>query len=265
MTDTLSHSRDDNPREWFESWFDHPLYLQVYHHRDEAEASRCAAAILRLTGLEPAIDTLSLLDVACGAGRHALAFARMGLDVTANDLSPFLLNRAKELAVKAGLSMEFSLQDMRSIGFDRHFGLIVQLFSSFGYFESDSEDRAVIAHVAKLLRPEGWYVLDLLNPDHLRRNFVERTERSAGALSITEERTLTERHVAKRLTLHEEDGRELSFTESVRLYSADEIVGLLASEGFLVEQIIGDYNGTAFDPAVSPRMMLLSRLSPLRA
>lgn len=259
MTDTQTHSRDEQPREWFESWFDHPLYLQVYNHRDEAEASRCAAAILRLTGLESANDNLQVLDVACGAGRHALAFARTGLRVTANDLSPFLLNRARELAASEGLSMEFSLQDMRSIGFDHHFSLIVQLFSSFGYFESESEDRAVIAHVARLLGPDGWYVLDLINPHHLRSNFVERTERCAETLSITEERTLTDRLVCKRITLQEKDGREHSFTESVRLYTREEAVGLLASEGFRVEKIVGDYEGNPFDEAVSPRMMLLAR------
>jgi len=266
MSDRQSHSRDENAREWFEEWFDHPLYLKVYHHRDAEEADRCVRTILALTGIDPARQPApSVLDVACGAGRHAHAFARAGLSVTANDLSPFLLDRARQQAMDEGLDIEFTLQDMRAIRFDRQFDLVAQLFSSFGYFETADEDRSVIASVAALLKPNGWYVLDLINPEQLKRNFAPRTERNAGTLSIIEERTLTERHVSKRITLQEENGTEFSFTESVRLYSREEAVALLESGGLYVERVIGDYDGNAFDIATSPRMMLLCRLSASRS
>ena len=265
MSDRKSHSREENAREWFEEWFDHPLYLKVYHHRDAEEADRCVRTILALTGIDPARKPApTVLDVACGAGRHAHTFARAGLSVTANDLSPFLLDQAKELATAEGLEIEFSRQDMRTIRFDRRFDLVAQLFSSFGYFDTDEEDCAVIKSIAALIEPNGWYVLDLINPSQLKRNFAPRTERNAGTLSITEERTLSERHVTKKITLKEENGKEHSFSESVRLYSLDEAVALLESGGFHVERIIGDYDGGAFDPATSPRMMLLARLSSNR-
>jgi 2-polyprenyl-3-methyl-5-hydroxy-6-metoxy-1,4-benzoquinol methylase len=265
MSNRKSHSREKNAREWFEEWFDHPLYLKVYHHRDAEEADRCVRTILRLTGIDPAQEpTPSVLDVACGAGRHAHAFARAGLGVTANDLSPFLLDQAREQAAAESLEIGFSQQDMRAIRFERRFDLVAQLFSSFGYFDSDDEDRAVIKSIAALIEPDGWYVLDLINPSQLKRNFAPRTERSAGTLSIIEERTLTELHVTKRITLCEENGKEHSFSESVRLYSLDEATALLESGGFHVEQIIGDYDGNAFDIATSPRMMLLCRLSASR-
>jgi hypothetical protein len=100
------------------------------------------------------------------ADRHSIAFARAGLDVTANDLSPFLLDQTRELATAEGLDSEFNRQDMRTI----HVDLVAQLFSSFGYFDSDDE-----------------------------------------------ERTLSERHVTKKITLKEENGNEHSFSESVQL------------------------------------------------
>jgi SAM-dependent methyltransferase len=188
----------------------------------------------------------------------------MGLRVTANDLSPFLLGQAEEMARKEGLSVEFSLQDMRTITFERQFDLIVQLFSSFGYFDSDKDDHDIISNITRLLRPDGWYVLDLLNQHYLRNHFIPYTERKAGALSITEERTLTERHVVKKLTLHEANGHEHSFTESVRLYTPEEAVRLLESGGLNVVRIVGDYNGGAFDASNSPRMMLFARLTHAR-
>lgn len=261
MSDHLTHSREEKAREWFEEWFDHPLYLKVYHHRDAEEADRCVRTILALTGIDPArLPAPSVLDVACGAGRHAHAFARAGLSVTANDLSPFLLDQAKKQAAAEGIDLEFSRQDMRTIRFERRFDLVAQLFSSFGYFDTDQEDREVIASVAALLQPGGWYVLDLINPAQLKHNFKPRTERNAGTLSIIEERALSESHVTKRITLREESGKEHSFSESVRLYSLDDAVALLESGGFQIERVVGDYDGGPFDAATSPRMMLLSRL-----
>lgn len=262
MSDHLTHSRDKNAREWFEEWFDHPLYLKVYHHRDAEEADRCVRTILALTGIDPArLPAPSVLDVACGAGRHAHAFARAGLSVTANDLSPFLLDQAKKQAAAEGIDLEFSRQDMRAIRFERRFDLVAQLFSSFGYFDTDQEDCEVIASIAALLQPGGWYVLDLINPAQLKHNFKPRTERNAGTLSIIEERTLSESHVTKRITLCEESGKEHSFSESVRLYSLDDAVALLESGGLQVERVIGDYDGGPFDATSSPRMMLLCRKS----
>ena len=259
MSDHQTHSRDNETREWFEEWFDHPLYLEVYQHRDQQEAARCVRTILSLTGLETTHSSASMLDIACGAGRHAVEFARSGLTVTANDLSAFLLDQACDLAREEGVEIDFSRQDMRSIRFDRQFDLVTQLFSSFGYFETDEEDRDILGHVFSMLRPGGWYVLDLLNPEHLKRNFVPRTERSNGGLRITEERTLSEHHVTKHLTLTEENGKSHSFTESVRFFTPDEAIELLESTGFSLERIIGDYEGSTFEAATSPRMMLLAR------
>ncbi|HHE32228.1 MAG TPA: class I SAM-dependent methyltransferase [Chlorobaculum parvum] len=259
MSDHQTHSRGNETREWFEEWFDHPLYLKVYQHRNQQEAARCVQTILSLTGLAATNPPASMLDIACGAGRHAVEFARSGLTVTANDLSAFLLNQARDLAKNEKLQITFSRQDMRKVRFDRQFELVTQLFSSFGYFETDQEDRDILANVFSLLRPGGWYVLDLLNPDHLKRNFVPRTERRSGTLQITEERTLSERKVTKRLILTEENGKSHAFTESVRFFTPDEATGLLESEGFIVERMIGDYEGRAFDAATSPRMMLIAR------
>lgn len=259
MSDHQTPSRDDQAREWFEEWFDHPLYLEVYQHRDQQEAVHCVRTILSLTGLTDRNPPASILDIACGAGRHAAEFACSGFAVTANDLSAFLLDQARELAGRRELQITFSQQDMRTIRFDRQFDLVTQLFSSFGYFESDEEDRRVIATVFSMLRPGGWYVLDLLNPEHLRRTFAPRTERASGSLRITEERTVTEERVTKRLTLTEQSGQSHTFTESVRFYTLGEATSLLESEGFVVDRIIGDYQGAAFDGATSPRMMLLAR------
>lgn len=262
MTDHLSSSRDTTSREWFEDWFSHPLYLKVYQHRDTAEAALCVDTILKITGFDQtlfeSVDS-AVLDIACGAGRHALEFARRGLMVSANDLSKFLLGTAENDACKADLSIEFSGFDMRHICLDRQFDLIVQLFSSFGYFETDEEDRVVIRNVSNMLRDDGWYVLDLINPDYLKKHFIPNTAKTVESLSIKEERSLSDRKVSKKITISDPEGETVSFTESVRLYSKSDISALLESEGMEIIRSAGDYHGSDFDQASSPRMLLFIR------
>ncbi|NTU58755.1 MAG: methyltransferase domain-containing protein [Chlorobiaceae bacterium] len=258
MTDHRYPSRDNASREWFEDWFSNPLYLKVYHHRDSAEAELCVETILRITGT-PTNSLRPVLDIACGAGRHAIAMAHLGLQVTANDLSAFLLGLAEKEAENRGLDIEFTCSDMRSISLEREFDLIVQLFSSFGYFETDEEDQAVIRNVAEMLSPEGWYVLDLINPQYLKKHIVLRTEKSVDTLSITEERELTDRNVCKTITIKDVNGDECSYSESMRLFSPAEISTLLESENLEVKFIAGDYRGHEFQENTSPRMILFTR------
>lgn len=259
MTDQRPHSHGDASPEWFEEWFNHPLYLQVYSHRDSSEAALCVDTILRLTGLDRTDAAVSVLDIACGAGRHAIAFARKGLRVSANDLSPFLLDTAKADAGAEGLGIEFTRCDMRSIKLERAFGLIVQLFSSFGYFDTDEEDRQVVGNVMEMLKPGGWYVLDLVNPAWLRRHFVRESEKRAGVLSITEHRELSRDKVVKQITVRDTQGNERTFNESLRLFSREAITELLEREGFEILRITGDYEGNPFNPETSPRLLMFSR------
>ncbi len=262
MTDQQTSSREgDKSREWFEDWFSNPLYLKVYQHRDDSEAVRCVDTVLALTRLQagPAIAP-AVLDIACGAGRHALAFARKGFTVAANDLSPFLLDMARREARNAGLELSFSSCDMRTIRLGRHFDLIVQLFSSFGYFETDREDRLVLDNVSAMLGDDGWYVLDLMNPAWLASHFRPRTEKNIGSLHIIEERTMKSDKVVKRLTLKDTQKDEVyRFTESMRLFGQERITAMLADAGMQVSMTIGDYQGNPFEQASSPRLMLFCR------
>ncbi|NMW21046.1 MAG: class I SAM-dependent methyltransferase [Chlorobiaceae bacterium] len=257
MAESTDSSGTDNSGHWFETWFNHPLYLQVYSHRDQEEASQCIRTVLSVSGLElkkPA--SLKVLDIACGAGRHALEFARLGYCVTGNDLSPFLLEEARKEALNCNLQLELTCSDMRDIPASTHFDLVVQLFTSFGYFDMKEDDRVVLRKVFDALKSGGWYVLDLINPVHLAGNLVAETRRNAGNLTLIEERAFCEDKITKTITVTPPDGPKLTFSESVRLYSREEIVALLQNEGFSVTGIVGNYQGDPFMENDSPRMMI---------
>src|SRR5207247_7066660 len=97
----------------------------------------------------------SLLDLCCGPGRHALLLAQRGLHVTAVDLSQPYLDAAAAEAKRRGIEIETVRADMRTLGFDGRFDAVINMFSSFGYLESEAEDAKVLRGVAAALRPGG--------------------------------------------------------------------------------------------------------------
>lgn len=245
---------------WFAEWFNHPFYLEVYSHRDGNEAALCIRTILAVTGLGlKSPGSVSVLDIACGAGRHAVELARRGYCVTGNDLSPYLLEEARKEAVNCGVSLALSCCDMREIPAGGSFDLVVQLFTSFGYFDSREEDLRVFRQVGKALKDGGWYVLDLINPLHLEKNIVPESCRQTGALSIVEKRRIDGGRILKTISITSPGSETAVFTESVRLYTLDEIRCMLRSEGFSVGEIAGNYSGEPFNPESSPRMLIFSR------
>jgi SAM-dependent methyltransferase len=242
--------------DWFKAWFNHPAYLTLYAHRSLEEAEQTIATLLKFISVQK--PNPKALDIACGSGRHAVALAENGFQVTANDLSSTLLAEAKKLAESKNLTLTFTHTDMREIAFEQEFDLIVQLFTSFGYFENEDEDNAVLQNVARALKPSGWYVLDFLNEYVVRNTLQPETRRTVGELEILEQRMLFGERVVKSITLRE-NGITHRFIESVRLYSKEELTAMLTAVGLRVHHILGDYDGGAFVREASPRLILIAQ------
>lgn len=248
-----------NDQDWFEEWFRSDFYLKLYSHRDQEEAQACVDLILTATGLHPGTDSpMQALDLAAGPGRHAIVLAQRGFNVTAVDLSPTLLGVAERGAHEAGVTIEFVRSDMREIDFTDRFDLVLQLFTSFGYFEDRSDDALVLQRVRGAIRDGGYYALDLINEQHLRRTLVRENLRALGNLMVREERRITEGRIEKTITIPHGDGRR-QFMESVRLYSPETIDCMLRSAGFEPALWFGDYSGAPYDPETSERMLVISR------
>ena len=235
--------------DWFEEWFGEE-YLWAYPQRDVRDAQRAADLIeshVRLPRGAPA------LDLACGSGRHQRILCERWWTVGL-DLSPSMLRVARGRDGDAPLVRA----DMRRLPFRADsFDLVVNLFTSFGYFRDDAQHQRVVAEVARVTRPRGWLVLDYLNAAHVRATLVPHSERVVRDREIEEERLVTAdgRFVVKTITLGDL-GR--TYVERVRLFTPMELTAMLDSGGFAVTQTYGDYDGGVLRDD-SPRAILISR------
>ena len=146
--------------------------------------------------------------------------------------------------------------DARKLPFaDEVFDCVLNLFTSFGYFE-DAENMGLVAAMARVLKPGGPFLIDYLNPPKIRSELVGKTTREKEGMTITEEREIneSERRVEKTITLTW-DNTSQTFHESVRLYEVDDMLGMLESAGFKVKDVIGSMDGTPYGPDAE-RMIL---------
>jgi ubiquinone/menaquinone biosynthesis C-methylase UbiE len=210
--------------EWFEEWFGEE-YLQLYPHRDDADAERAVALIARAVGLQPG---WRVLDVACGAGRHARAFVDAGARCVGLDLSATLLRLARQVT-KAPLVRA----DMRQLPIRSHsMDLTVNLFTSFGYFERDTEHAAALREMILTVRAGGWFAIDFLNPMTVRRQLVpEETVQLPGrTFQVSRSVSPDGRYVCK--SIRAPQGKH--YVERVRLFEPQQISEMLEAAGVIV-------------------------------
>jgi SAM-dependent methyltransferase len=246
--------------EWYREWFG-ATYLDLYRHRDRGEATGFVATLLDRFEVPTGGR---VLDVACGAGRHALALAERGLCVLGVDLSMPLLQQAGKARRRSGAADSILLVqgDMRSlpVAVSGWADLALNLFTALGYFDSEEEDRRVLRGMATALRPGGRLVLDFVHRPFVLANLVPRDEEEREGMSIVQERRLTDgdRRIEKTIRLHQTDGREETYRESVRLYAPGDLERLLRETGLEPLAPWGDYDGSPLRPD-SPRCIAFGR------
>ena len=197
-----------------------------------------------------------VLDAPCGFGRHSMALARRGFEVTGVDLSETELQRAKERAAMAGLPLQLVRQDMRDMDFSGEFDLALNLFSSIGFF-TDHEDRLLIDRFCTALKPGGAFVLDTRNRDSVIRDVA-----SEETVRLPEGTARVENHFDVRTSRIQQDWwlenerRPLGRLE-IRLYSVHELLRMLRPERWSHVELFGGLDGRPF-ALESPRIVLVA-------
>ncbi len=233
---------------WYQEWFGEE-YLDLYAHRDSDEADR------HVDFLESQFITKprAILDVACGAGRHTAALRKRGHRALGLDLSKVLLAEGKGLPRVNG--------DMGCLPFpDQTFDWVVNFFTSFGYFESEEENRQVLVEMRRVLSSDGRLMMDLFNRDYVLSRLVAKEKRVLRGQEVEIERWYDpeQERINKRIRIHTSPETSRSFLESVRAYRASEVIESAREAGLETLSTMGNFAGEPFGPE-SPRFILIAK------
>jgi SAM-dependent methyltransferase len=239
---------------WFKNWFDSSFYHQLYRHRDDKEASGFIEALL--TELRPPVNA-RMLDLGCGAGRHARYLASKGFDVTGIDLSLSSILSARQFE-KAGL--RFYQQDMRLPFGTGQFDIVFNFFTSFGYFKSGEEDLQVIKNISRALKPGGIVVMDYLNVNYSEEHLVPAEEKEIDGIRYRLTRWTDETHFFKSIGIDDgQPGLPLTFCEQVAKLYVEDFEYLFEASGMRLQKVYGDYSLAEYDSGISPRTILIAQ------
>lgn len=240
--------------EWFKDWFETDDYLEIYKHRGECEAEQLIKLILDNINLQ---NNISVLDIACGTGRHSILFAKKGFRVFSFDLSKNQIRIAKRKSTEQNLDVNFFCADVRYLSLRKKFDIILNLFTSFGYFEDDDENFALLQDVYNYLNDDGFFILDYFNLEYLLKNLEPKTVDLINGKVILQERYFEGNRINKNITI--KNSSEIkTYLESVRHYNKDEILNTMKKLGFKIIKIYGDYNGNCFNKDSSKRLIIFA-------
>jgi SAM-dependent methyltransferase len=237
---------------WFEEWFDSPYYHILYSNRNDAEAESFITAIATCLKEEAGHE---VLDVACGKGRHSKTLAKLGFKVTGIDLSENSIAEAKKYDCE---NLHFEVWDMRKTYKAGAFSIVVNLFSSFGYFDDERDDLACIHAFYENLKPGGLLVLDYINTEWAVKMMKPRDIVQRGEIQFHIQKRLENGFIKKKIEFLDK-GVDHRYEEQLKLINHYRFVEMLTSAGFEIEETFGDYQLGKFIPASSPRLIFVAK------
>ena len=224
------------PSDWWRTLFN-AVYLQTDGDvvENDGNTAKDVELLIRAAGLEP---NDRVLDLCCGQGRHTIELARRGFrHVTGVDRSRYLVRLARKRARGAGVQASFHEGDARKFRLpEASFNCAALMGNSFGYFDREEDDVAVLAQVRRVLKPNGVLALDLVDGEWMRRNYEPRSwEWIDQNQFVCRERTLAadgQRLITREVVVHAERGVIADQFYAERLYTKDGIQRLLEKTGF---------------------------------
>ncbi len=236
---------------WYEEWFDSDYYHILYRERDEEEAKLFLNNLLHKLLVTP---NQKILDLACGRGRHANYLAAINYDVTGLDLSPASIDYAIK---QAPPNASFDMHDMREPFGTAIYDVILNLFTSFGYFDSEVENNMVMQHISTALKPKGLVVIEYMNPHYVLKNLIESESKIVNNICFEITKEIKNGFVFKHIQFTHH-GKNHIFTERVMMITKQQFEVYFAANKLSLKHIYGDYKLNVYEDGISPRMILVA-------
>lgn len=242
-------------KDWYKDWFNSPYYHLLYNNRDEQEALLFIESLIKY--LQPAAGA-TMLDVACGKGRHSKALADMGFNVTGIDLSLASIDEAKK---QESENLHFCQHDMRLPFHINYFNYAFNFFTSFGYFQTEAEHNNAIASITDSLQPNGILVIDYLNVNYEEENLDKSLIKQIDDLQFHITKWHSDAHFFKQIQVMDDNGKILKhlYTERVAKFSLQNFTDMLTHQQMHVQQVFGDYQLGEYEVKKSPRMIIVAK------
>lgn len=243
-------------QEWYKKWFNTKYYHLLYHYRNEQEAEYFISNIIKHLQLP---KNSVIWDNACGKGRHSYFLSKLGYKVIGTDISENNIRVANENYKNSNLS--FFIHDMRREFYANYFDVVLNLFTSIGYFNYEYEEKKSIKVMAHALKNNGYIIIDFFNPYPLMQNTNKNTleKKEVKGILFEIEKIIDEsKRVIKKIKVIDKQ-KEYYFEEIVRLLPKEFFIQTLEENKIKVQKIWGEYDLSEYQPNVSKRMIFLGK------
>lgn len=248
QNESIPNQEGDN-QNWYSSWFDTPYYHILYKDRNYREAQIFMDNLTHYLNLP---EKAKVLDLACGKGRHSIYLNQLGYDVLGADLSE---NSIAEASKNSNETLHFKVHDMRE-PFDEKFDAIFNLFTSFGYFESDDDNLTTLKAIKESLSEYGFAVIDFMNVNQVIETLVPEEVKTVDGIDFHIKRYVEDGHIFKEIDF-EDQGKKYHFTEKVKALTLKDFQDLMDEAGIFLLDIFGDYKLKKFHKTESERLIMI--------
>ncbi len=201
----------------------------------------------------------AILDLACGHGRHSIQLTKEGMKVCGWDINRAFLELARQTARAENLDIDFIENDILNINYNQQFHAGILLYNALGFFNR-GEAKKLLLKIHDALVPGGKLFLDIKNRDHILKEIqpCSITEKNRD-LMIDQLSFDSTTGTTTNRRIYIKDGQRHDATFTMYLYHYQDILQMLQSMSFKVNQVLGHWNGSAFTSDSRRMIFVLER------
>ncbi len=235
---------------WFHNWFDSKYYHILYRNRDINEASSLINHIVKKFHFN---KNTFFLDLGCGNGRHAYHLNKKGFAVDGIDLSKESIKTASKYTNN---TLKFHIEDMREIDYNNKYNVVLNLFTSFGYFDNNNDNIKVFKNVEQSLKKNGYFIIDFLNAEKVIKTLPVSEKKIIDHIVFKIKKTYDNNFIYKHISISDKKNKHI-FTEKVRIINKQDFINYANQTNMQLIDSFGNYKLNKYNSLSSERLILV--------